>query len=76
MFQGEFDPLPQKRMVIEMMPSFFPWESSVSPAGIKHNALLEDIIMFLFWEENTAKNLDKNHQAEEESQKDVGSAGV
>ncbi|KAF2985618.1 hypothetical protein EK904_012153 [Melospiza melodia maxima] len=26
-------------------------------------------------EENTAKNVDKNHQSEEESQNDVGSAG-
>lgn len=31
--------------------------------------------MFLFWEENTAKNLDKKHQSEEESQNYVGNAG-
>lgn len=37
--------------------------------ALKHNALLEGIRMFLFWEGKTAENLDKNHQAEEESLK-------
>lgn len=54
---------------------FFPEKVLLVLQALKHSALLEDIRMFLFWEGNTAKNLDKNHQAEEESQKDVGSAG-
>lgn len=74
MFWGEFDP-PQKKKVTEMMPSFFPEEVLLVLQALKHSALLEDIAMFLFWEGSTAKNLDKNHQAEEESQKDVGNAG-
>lgn len=53
----------------------FPEKVLLVLQALKHSALLEDIRMFLFWEGNTAKNLDKNHQAEEESRKDVGSAG-
>lgn len=44
--------------------------------AVKHSVLLEDIRMCLFWEGNTAKDLErKPHKAEEESQEDVGSAG-
>lgn len=75
MFQGEFDPKKKKKMATQIMPSFFPEKVVLVLKALKHNALLQDIRMFLFWEENTAKNLDKNHQSEEESQNDVGSAG-
>lgn len=71
---GEFDP-PKKRWWLKWCLLLFPEKVLLVLQALKHNALLEDIRMFLFWEGNTAKNLDKNHQAEEESQKDVGSAG-
>lgn len=74
-FVGKFDPKEKKKMVTEMMPSFFPEKVLLVLQALKCSALLEDIRMFLFWEGSTAKNLDKNHQAEEESRKDVGSAG-
>lgn len=38
---------------------FFPEKVLLVLQAFKHNALLQDIRMFLFWEESTAKNLDK-----------------
>lgn len=62
-------------MVTERKLFFPPEKVLLVLQALKHSVLLEDIRMCLFWEGNTAKDLEKNHKAEEESQEDVGSAG-